>query len=86
MKTFFIFKENEKGDPSILIDAFHGTIGGAREGLKASEYQAGAYRILEDTSGQITKEIATRQDVKINFSTRKRAPRKSVAKAAKAAK
>jgi len=91
MKTFYICKVTDGVMATADAELFPGTITDARKALAEDRYPAGEYRILEDTSGVITKSVESTPKVKISFeSSRKRGPRQpkptAEPKKAKAAK
>jgi len=76
MKTFYICKVTDGVMATTEAELFSGTITDARKALAEDRYPAGEYRILEDTSGIITKSVESAPKVKIAFeSSRKRGPR-----------
>lgn len=78
MKTFYFFKVSPDGEleKAVELPKFDGTIVQARAVIGSTGFPAGQYRILEDTSGVITKSVESTPKVRISFeSSRKRGPR-----------
>lgn len=77
MKTFYIALQLEKDVK--ITETITGTLADARKALSSDAYDDGTYRILEDTSGVITKKSETVKKSSITFDVpagRKR-PRKT---------
>lgn len=76
-KTFYLFTVGDQGTMTACeaLPKFEGTIVDARKVIGSEGFPAGQYRILEDTSGIITKTVASAPKTTITFDTPRKRPR-----------
>lgn len=82
-KTFYLFRhngmklgDNPNGEELELVRVVAGTLVEARAAVGSDGISAGQYRILEDTSGIITKSVENTPKVKVTFEAPRKRPRK----------
>lgn len=74
-KQFYIFGEDPQTNELTLDSEFYGTLVNARKLF--TDISDGNYRLLEDTSGLITKKTTTRTDVDVTFDPPRKRARKA---------
>lgn len=80
MKTFYIFEIAEGDEAPAGSHEYDGTIQDVRQTLKRDpRFKEGRFRILEDTSGILTKCVKTTEEVSLDFDPPRKRPRKAKA-------